>query len=555
MSSGYKMRKLSDEDKYQQQQKQLERELISLRREFATLERDSSQFNSLRKLKKYSKVVNIFKNEYENIVTNLEVAAAPGYERKDKIMYEELSQRLHDYNSYHDNEILKKTQMKELEDQIRNVSKAVQSLRKQQITDRQFEDRVHNARQTLETLENKLETQMTTFNLIVAKNGKLREEIDHLLWDRRNFLTIWNRFIEKLNTGKRILIDMIEQATIAYDQREEWCNKLQMLRSTAHKDLLSNIDQMRSYKQKVDNAKKLEEFFTTKGQKRVMKDLMVKERQKRDERKKKLGKKLQHYEDLMNEILDFSKHAEIKDIARKYYNSEAQNFSTFRFIADTINNMEMINDQLGILHLDIDELKTMHDLRAETQQETLDNLETNLVKASEVTKEAEQDLNELNSHLKSVMRGVADLFKMCKCEKDPLLKLLGDNSTIHDYNVLLFLQVLEQTIQMFLISAGYKDKIQAEKRSSGRTKILATLNTTAFIYPIERIVQADPCSLCVEYEMVSDVIDAVQRPWSRKEAKEMLQQRLELPGASAKLHTVSKCFLPQARRIKQKKFC
>ncbi|EFA04939.1 Coiled-coil domain-containing protein 63-like Protein [Tribolium castaneum] len=549
------MRKLSDEDKYQQQQKQLERELVSLRREFATLERDSSQFNSLKKLKKYTKVFNIFKNEYENIVTNLEVAAAPGYERRDKIMYEELSQRLHDYNCYHDGEILKKTQMKELEGQIRNVSKAVQCLRNQQITDRQFEERVHNARQTLETLENKLETQMTTFNLIVAKNGKLREEIDHLLWDRRNFLTIWNRFIRKLNTGKRILIDLIEQATIAYDQREEWCNKLQLLRSSAHRDLLANIDQMRSLKQKVDNAKKLEEFFTTKGQKRVMKDLMKKEREKREERKKKLGTKLQHYESLMNEILDFSQHAEIKDIARKYYNREAQNFSAFKFIADTINNMEMINDQLGILHLEIDELKAVHDLRAETQHETIDNLETDLVQASEETKNAQQDLEDLNLHLKSVMQGVTELFRMCKCDKDPLLKLLGDNATIHEYNVLLFLQLLEKTIQIYLITAGYKDKVQAEKRSSGKAKILATVDTTTFIYPIERIVRADPCSLCIEHEMVSDVIDVVQRPWTRKEAKEMLQQRLDLPGASTKLHTVSKCFLPQARHIKQKKYC
>ncbi|XP_015836482.1 uncharacterized protein LOC107398091 [Tribolium castaneum] len=286
-----------------------------------------------------------------------------------------------------------------------------------------------------------------------------------------------------------------------------------------------------------------------------MKDLMKKEREKREERKKKLGTKLQHYESLMNEILDFSQRAEIKDIARKYYNREAQNFSAFKFIADTINNMEMINDQLGILHLEIDELKAVHDLRAETQHETIDNLETDLVQASEETKNAQQDLEDLNLHLKSVMQGVTELFRMCKCDKDPLLKLLGDNATIHEYNVLLFLQLLEKTIQIYLITVGYKDKVQAEKRSSGKTKILATVDTTTFIYPIERIVRADPCSLCIEHEMVSDVIDVVQRPWSRKEAKEMLQQRLDLPGASTKLHTVSKCFLPQARHIKQKKYC
>lgn len=247
--------------------------------------------------------MNIFKSEYENLSTDLGVAAASGNVRRDNIMYEKLSQLLHEYNFYHDHVILQKTQMKELDGQIKDVSKSVQTLKKQQITDRQFEDRVHYARHTIDTLENKLEMQMTTFNLIVAKNFKLREEIDHLLWDRRNFLSIWKKLIDKLNSGKRILLDLIEQATLAYDQREEWCTKLQMLRITAHKDLITNIDKMRRYRQNVDNAQKLEEFYTTKGQKRIMKDLMIREAQKRQERKRKLSQKLQHYENLMDEIL------------------------------------------------------------------------------------------------------------------------------------------------------------------------------------------------------------------------------------------------------------
>lgn len=32
------------------------------------------------------------------------------------------------------------------------------------------------------------------------------------------------------------MLDLIEQATIAYDQREEWCSKLQALRVRAHND-------------------------------------------------------------------------------------------------------------------------------------------------------------------------------------------------------------------------------------------------------------------------------------------------------------------------------
>lgn len=34
------------------------------------------------------------------------------------------------------------------------------------------------------------------------------------------------------------MIDLIEQSTIAYDQREEWCSKLQALRIRGHSDLI-----------------------------------------------------------------------------------------------------------------------------------------------------------------------------------------------------------------------------------------------------------------------------------------------------------------------------
>jgi hypothetical protein len=43
-----------------------------------------------------------------------------------------------------------------------------------------------------------------------------------------------------LNTGKKFMLDLVEQATLAYDQREEWCSKLQALKIRAHNDVISH---------------------------------------------------------------------------------------------------------------------------------------------------------------------------------------------------------------------------------------------------------------------------------------------------------------------------
>ncbi|XP_068902445.1 coiled-coil domain-containing protein 63-like isoform X1 [Tenebrio molitor] len=550
-----KVKKVTEEEKHHQEHLQ-EQELCKLRREYIILEQERarSQYTGWTKMAKATKVVNIFKNEYENILNDLAVATAPAKQKRDVRRFDHLTHLLEQYDFYSERVNTEKTYMVEVEGQIKKVAKDVHVLRKQQITDRQYEDRVHAARNTLETLENKLEVQTTKFNQIVAKNRELREDIDHCLWDRRNFMRVWKRLIDKLNTGKHIMLDLIEQASIAYDQREEWCNKLQLLRITGHKDLLMNIDQMRRYNQRVDNAIKLQEFFNTKGQKRVMRDLELKEKLKRAELKKKLEEKLKHYETMMEDIMMFCSESEVEVIARRYYKREAENFMRFQFVIDLISQMEEVNDQLGYLCLHIDEQRALQAARAEQQRFRLESLEEDLGNAQGVTHEAEKTLEEHNAKLDEMMQGIHHLFKLCRCDMDPLLQLLGDNSTIRSYNVLLYLQMLEKTIHSCLVRAGFRDKTLAEKKPPHKEMILSDEPISTKIYSIEKIVPAHPCALCVEHEMVSDVFDCAQRAWSKREAKHRLQQRLEMPDGLVRVHKISKCQLPQARHILQQRY-
>lgn len=91
------------------------------------------------------------------------------------------------------------------------------------------------------------------------------------------------------------MLDLIEQATIAYDQREEWVSKLQFLRQKAHNELLAHIQEMRVLQRRRDNDAKLHEFFAVKGQKRIMKDLEELEIKKREIAKANIEKKLERY--------------------------------------------------------------------------------------------------------------------------------------------------------------------------------------------------------------------------------------------------------------------
>lgn len=191
----------------------------------------------------------------------------------------------------------------EIDDHIKNTEKTVVTLRTQQTSDRQHEDRVENAARTLDGLENKLDVQNKKFGIICAENEEMRQTIKKLLWDREGFLKSWNKMIAKLVLGKQFMMDLIEQATIAYDQREEWCSKLQALRLKAHYDLVYHTQEMRELKRKQNNNSKLEQFFSMKSQRRVMKDLQMQERIFRTENKQKMKKQISDYKKIVADIM------------------------------------------------------------------------------------------------------------------------------------------------------------------------------------------------------------------------------------------------------------
>lgn len=79
-------------------------------------------------------------------------------------------------------------------------------------------------------LENRVEVATKRFNTVIAENTRLRSEIETLLKERVQFTQMWNKLIGQLNTGKQVINDLIEQATITFNQRDEELRKIQALR-------------------------------------------------------------------------------------------------------------------------------------------------------------------------------------------------------------------------------------------------------------------------------------------------------------------------------------
>lgn len=109
----------------------------------------------------------------------------------------------------------------------------------------------------------------------------MREEIDHLLKDRAYFNKMYHQLVSRLSSNKKVMVDLIEQATLAYDQREEAQNKLRALKERGKLDVQQQRQEMRELQRCMDHDVKLHEFLSIKGQRRITADLEAREALKR----------------------------------------------------------------------------------------------------------------------------------------------------------------------------------------------------------------------------------------------------------------------------------
>jgi hypothetical protein len=119
--------------------------------------------------------------------------------------------------------------------------------------------------------------------MVIAANEKMREEINHLLKDRAYFNKLYQQLVSRLNSGNKMMVDLIEQATLAYDQREEAQNKLQALKERGKLDLQQQRQEMRELQRRLDHDDKLQKFLGVKGQQHFVTDLEAREALKRSE--------------------------------------------------------------------------------------------------------------------------------------------------------------------------------------------------------------------------------------------------------------------------------
>ncbi|XP_059053932.1 coiled-coil domain-containing protein 63-like [Achroia grisella] len=424
-----------------------EDELSKLQRQFRVMEIDRAMVTSSVQptLRVQRNMIKSLNTELEKIMMELKLTKSTSNilentKTRDKLIsllkeHEKCSTEVRDH----------RTTITELDFLMKQVQREIKGLRSKG-TGGEIEYTNTLSNQTLlSQLENRLNTAMKKFNTVNSENFKIRLEIDKLLRDRQFFNMIWKNQIKRMMDGKAQILELVEQAITTYDQREEWCNKLDALKDKAAMDYRKHCLEVRELQRQLDHSMKLEEFLRTKGTVRLT-TADAKAEAKRLEQQEEEMRVYNNYVNILEAIKEFTGEDDVDKLIQEYTRREEENYALFNYINEVNSELKNLSDNVKMLKVDIDDERAKHEAKMYKQQDSIETLKAALEQKREATAELKGACDRSAEVLAVLLQHIQDLALSSECNSLPLLKLLGKSFDVNVTNARLYIKSLEKKI-------------------------------------------------------------------------------------------------------------
>ncbi|KAM3959522.1 coiled-coil domain-containing protein 63 [Aphomia sociella] len=320
----------------------------------------------------------------------------------------------------------------------------------------------------LSQLENRLNTAMKKFNTVNSENFKIRLEIDKLLRDRQFFNMIWKNQIKRMMDGKAQILELVEQAITTYDQREEWCNKLDALKEKAAIDYRKHCLEVRELQRQLDHSMKLEEFLRTKGTVRLT-TADAKAEAKRLEQQEEEIRAYNNYINILEAIKEFTGEDDVDKLIQEFTRREEENYALFNYINEVNTELKNLDDNVKMLKVNIDDERAKHEAKMYKQQDSIESLRLTLDQKREATAELQAAYQRSAEILSALLQHIQTLALTSECNTIPLLKLLGKSFNVNVTNARLYIKSLEKKILEVVSVIKIDEAMQRASDSKERT--------------------------------------------------------------------------------------
>ncbi|KAH8353883.1 outer dynein arm-docking complex subunit 1 [Drosophila takahashii] len=459
-------------------------ELLRLQRQHRGLQLDLRGLleEKAKRLKKQNHMINVLQVEHQKLKEEIKTLEGGTHARKNTYREKHLGTlqgQQADLQRVLQNE---RTNLWELEGHIRKMEKEIDALRRNEVPDNCYKDTICKVQKSVVKLENRLDVVNKKCSDVLTENSKMRDAINHMLQDRANFNDMWQSMVTQFNEGKKFIMDLIDQSTLAFDQREELCNKLSVLKDRNENDKVMHIQEMREMQRRLEHDAKLQKFFDIKGQKRLNPELEQRELDKKQSQKENYERQLLEYKEIIEKIKLLYGEEDAERLVAQFKRQEDENFALFNYVNELSHEVEVLNDSTQELQDEIERQKseqTEKELKLKT--EALDYLNAEKERIEQLAVETREKKRTLSIRLEQLLKGIEDIFRQLACDDAPILNVLSTKTFLTVHNVKLFIGVIERRVNLIISAINIEDnsnKILARKdrvpkfniRESAKTK-------------------------------------------------------------------------------------
>ncbi|XP_065365544.1 outer dynein arm-docking complex subunit 1 [Calliphora vicina] len=442
-----------------------------------------------------------------------------------------------------------------LEREISRVNKQVYDLNRKTVPETQHQAYVAKARKKMMILENQLEVGVRRECGFAAANAQLREELIQILNHRTFFNDSYTKLVQKLNSDKKYLIDLIEYALGTFDNCIDIYEKIDniMKRETKERDVRKV--EMQGIMRKIAADADTTEFMDTKGKARALADLQPKEYARRDKFRREHAKKINLYNKILEKIQAYTQTQNVEKVIEKFQQQESLYYSYFNYANELSYHMTLLTNSVNRLYSDIDSLRKSNLQSLQDQTDTIERLEQTLAEKQKKNEELQKVREANDQRLENLLQGIENLFQMCHSDASPLMVLLGNHNHVDLVNVRRFLKILERRV--FDITASvYVLERKDDSKAFGDYIVKQIEKICDWPTDINEIVLTQQCPECAEGEAfnMDDAGDGGVVVHTVEEAKKKLHEKVNQPEMQYRLHSISQCRLPRSRVLAAKKF-
>jgi len=464
-----------------------ESELAKLKRQYRIMEGDRKAYceESQNIMRRQKAQIIALGDEREDIQTNLMLAQSAQNTKKDSANQDELSNLLQWQDNYENMIKVETDTVAKLDAEIKDLEKQISQQHRSMGGVHASHLRHVATQKQIRVLENRLDKATVEFNKMLTSNSKLREEIDHLRSQRAVFDGLHKKLSKELNEQKRLMSEIIEQSTQAYDQRDDAQAKMMALKERNEKDLAQYSMEYKELMRIIDHDAKLKAFMNMKSQERS--ELEEEEAAKRrageeDKAERTAEETMETYQKAFEKIQEVTGESDIYLLVSRFIETEDKNFALFNYVNELNNELEVVQEQIDSVKSDINKFKEEGVQYQTERKNILKGLEGRL---EGTTKEADlfdKQLRATDKILDQLKAGIDSVFGKINCDRSTISEMLGDNDSVNENNMMQYLGIIEQkTNELLQIHAYLQLKELANQPEGTAPATSPTLTAAALL--------------------------------------------------------------------------